>query len=52
MLCFVLHIVFTCTRQERYHNTVNDLLLPITVSQKDEKPHTARLDDTAHLKLK
>ena len=34
------------------HNTVNDLLFPITVSQKDEKPHTARLDDTAVLHIK
>ena len=51
-------VVLTCFRQEsaneRYHNTVNDLLLPITVSQKDEKPHTARLEDTAvvpHIKI-
>ena len=28
-------------------NTVKDLLLPNTVSQKDEKPHTVGLDDTA-----
>ena len=32
---------------ERNHNTVKDLLLPNTVRQKDEKPHTAGLDDTA-----
>ena len=32
---------------ERYRNTAKDLLLPNTVSQKDEKPHTAGLDDTA-----
>ena len=39
---------------ERYRNTVKDLLLPNTVSQKDEKPHTAGLDDTAipHIKIK
>ena len=30
-----------------YRNTVNDLILPNTVSQNDEKPHTAELDDTA-----
>ena len=30
------------------------LLLPNTVNQKDKKPHTARLDDTAipHIKVK
>ena len=32
---------------ERYRNTKKDLLLPSTLSQKDEKPHTAGLDDTA-----
>ena len=39
---------------ERYHNTVKDLVLrPNAVSQKDEKPHTAGLDDTAipHVKI-
>ena len=40
--------ILTYIRQERpdeqYRNTVKDLL---TVSQKGEKPHTARLDDTA-----
>ena len=37
-----------------YRNTVKDLLLPNTVIQKDEKPHTARPDDTAipHIKIK
>ena len=37
-----------------YRNTVKDLLLPNTVNQKDEKPHTAGLDDTAipHIKIK
>ena len=38
LLCFVWHSVLTCIRQEsaneRYHNTVKDLLLPNTVSQK------------------
>ena len=32
---------------EPYCNTVKDLLLPNTVSQNDEKPHTAGIDDTA-----
>ena len=32
---------------KRYRNTVNDLISPNTVSQNDEKPHTAELDDTA-----
>ena len=37
---------------KRYHNTVNNLISPNTVSQNDEKPHT--LDDTAipHVKIK
>ena len=48
--------ILTYIRQERpneqYRNTVKDLLLPDTVSQKDEKPHTAGLDDTVipHIK--
>ena len=34
--------------------TVNNLISPNTVSQNDEKPHTAELDDTAipHVKVK
>ena len=34
--------------------TVNDLLLPKTVNEKNEKPHTAGLDDTAipHINIK
>ena len=33
---------------------MKDLLLPNSVSQSDEKPHTAGLDDTAmpHIKIK
>jgi len=33
---------------------VKDLLLPNTVNQKDEKPHTTGLDDAAipHIKIK
>ena len=39
---------------KRYRNTVNNLISPNTVSQNDEKPHTAQLDDTAipHVKIK
>ena len=51
LLCFVLDSALTCTRQERvserYRNTMKDLLLPSTISQKVERPHTARLDGTA-----
>ena len=58
LLLFVLHIVLTRIRKgsanKWYRNTVKDLLLPNTVNQKDEKPHTAGLDDTAipHIKIK
>ena len=51
-------VILTCIRQESankwYRNTVKDLLLPNTVNQKDEKPHTAGLDDTAilHIEIK
>ena len=54
----MLHIVLTCIRLESeiewYCNTVNDLILPNTVNEKDEKPHTAGLDGTAipHIKIK
>ena len=50
--------ILTCIRQERpnqrYRNTVKELLLSNTVGQKDEKPHTTRLNDTAipHIKTK
>ena len=39
---------------ERYRNSVKDLLLPNIVGQKDEKPHTAGLGDNAipHIKIK
>ena len=38
---------------KRYRNTVNNLISPNTISQNDEKPHTAELDDTAipHVKI-
>ena len=51
-------VVLTCIRQESankwYRNTVKDLLLPKTVNQKDETPHTTGLDDTAipHIEIK
>ena len=54
----MLHIVLGCIRQESknkwYRNTLKDLLLPNTVNQKDEKPYTAGLNDTAiaHIKIK
>ena len=53
-----VHIVLICIRQEGankwYRNTVKDLLLPNTANQKDAKPYTAGLDDTAmpHIKIK
>ena len=58
LLLFVLHIVLTRIRQgsanKWYRNTVKDLLLPNTVNQRDEKPYTTGLDDTAipHTKIK
>ena len=53
----MLHIVLTCIRQESannwYRNTIKDLLLPNTINQKDAKPYTTGLDDTAipHIKI-
>ena len=51
---FVLRIVSKESANKRYRNTVNNLILPNTVSQNDEKPHTAELDDTEipHVKSK
>ena len=50
LLYFVLHIVLTCIRQEsaneRYCNTMKYLPLLNAMSQKDEKPYTAGLEDT------
>ena len=58
MACCVFGGLYvTCMREdtanERYRNTVKDPLLPDSDSQKDEKPHTAGLDDTAipHVKI-
>ena len=42
----VLRIVSKGKRKQRYRNTLNNLISPNTVSQNDEKPHTAELDDT------
>ena len=50
LLYFVLHIVLTCIRREsaneRYCNTMKYLPLLNAISQKDEKPCTAGLEDT------
>ena len=37
---------------KRYRNTVNNLISLNTVSQTDEKTHTAELDDTAIPRVK
>ena len=36
---------------KRYRNTVNNLISPNTVSQNDEKPHTAELNVNLQLAL-
>ena len=54
----LLHIVLTFITGKRangqYQNTVKDLLLQNTVNKKNEKSHTAGLNDTAipHIKIK
>ena len=50
MFCFAYWI----ERKAQINGTVNNLISPNTVSQNDEKPHTAELDDTAipHVKIK
>ena len=40
-------IQVTGERNKQYRNTVKDLLFPKTINQKDEKPHTSGLNDTA-----
>ena len=40
-------IQVTGERNKQYGNTVKDLLLAKTINQKDEKPHTPGLDDSA-----
>ena len=53
--CCVLFCLACITQEstnEQYCNTMKDPLLPNTVSQKDEKPHTVGLHDTAILHVK
>ena len=54
LLCFVLHIVLTCIRQENANERYRwNIFFYNTVSQNNEKPHTRGLDDTAiHIKTK
>ena len=40
-------IQVTGESNKQYRNTVKDLLFPKTINQKDEKPHTSELNDTA-----
>ena len=40
-------IQVTGERNKQYGNTVKDLLFAKTINQKDEKPHTSGLNDTA-----
>ena len=54
VLCCMLYwtvLIREESTNERYYDTVKDLLLLNIVSQKDEKPHTAGLNDTvtAHI---
>ena len=39
---------------KRYCNNVNNVISPNTISQNDEKPHAAEVDDiaTLHVKIK
>ena len=53
--CVLLYLLYRKESENKWHrNTVNNLISPNTVSQNDEKPHTAELDDTAtpHIKIK
>ena len=46
--CVLLCVLYRKeSANKRYRYTVNNLILPNTVSQNDEKPHTTELDDTA-----
>ena len=53
MFCFAYCIKRKAQNNKQYRNTVNNLISPNTVSQNDEKPQTAELDDTAipHVKI-
>ena len=53
--CVLFYLLYRKESENKWHcNTVNNLISPNTVSQNDEKPHTAELDDTAtpHVKIK
>ena len=56
LLCFVLHSVLTCMRQEtvneQYRNTVETFFYLTPSAKRMKIPHTARLDDTAILHVK
>ena len=50
--CVLLCVLFRKeSANKRYRNTMNNLILPNTVSQNDEKPHTAELDDAQYRTL-
>ena len=52
--CVLFYVLYRKESANKRCNTVNNLISPNTVSQNDEKPHTAELDDTAipHVKIK
>ena len=53
--CVLFYLLYRKESENKWHrNTVNNLISPNTVSQNDEKPHTAELDDTTtpHIKIK
>ena len=53
--CVLFYLLYRKESENKWHrNTMNNLISPNTVSQNDEKPHTAELDDTAtpHVKIK
>ena len=46
--CVLFYLLYRKESENKWHrNTVNNLISPNTVSQNDEKPHTAEHDDTA-----
>ena len=57
-LCPTVHVFCFCvlyrkeSANKRYRNNVNNLISPNTVSQNDEKTHTAELNDTAIPRVK
>ena len=53
--CVLFYLLYRKESENKCHrNTVNNLISPNNVSQNDEKPHTAELDDTTtpHVKIK